>query len=98
VPRGRYFDDNWARRARSYYGHSYYGWNYPNWRRPYRPYRVGYILPRNVYWDYVPDDFYYDLYPPPRGCRYVSVDRDVLLIVVATGLVLDALVYDGDWR
>ena len=93
VPRGRYFDDGYARIARGYFGHSYYWWNAPGWRRPYRPYRVGYALPRTIYWDYLPYDFYYRLPRAPHGCRYVAVDRDIVLIVIATGLVLDALLY-----
>jgi hypothetical protein len=95
---GRYFNDYYARNARSYFGHPYFWWDYPNWRRPYRPYRVGYILPAYVYWDDLPYDYYGYMPPPPYGCRYVAVDRDVLLIVVASGLILDALIYDGDWR
>jgi Ni/Co efflux regulator RcnB len=51
-----------------------------------------------VYWDDLPYDYYGYMPPPPYGCRYVAVDRDVLLIVVASGLILDALIYDGDWR
>ena len=95
---GRYFNDYYARSARSYYGHAYYWWDYPSWQRPYRPYRVGFALPAFVYWDDLPYDFYGYLPPPPYGCRYVAVDRDVLLIVISSGLILDALLYDGDWR
>lgn len=37
-----------------------------------------------------PYDLHYQLPPAPYGCRYILVDGDILLIG-ATGLVLDAL-------
>ena len=93
IPRGGYFDFGYARIFGSYYGWNYRWWNYPGWNRPYRRYIVGGYLPDYLFWDPIPYDLYYDLPPAPYGCRYVMVDRDVLLVVVATGLILDALVY-----
>ncbi|HRE45690.1 MAG TPA: RcnB family protein, partial [Terricaulis sp.] len=58
-----------------------------------RVWGVGYALPHHLYWEPVPYDLYYRLPPAPYGCRYVMVDRDILLVVVATGVILDALMY-----
>jgi Ni/Co efflux regulator RcnB len=90
---GYYFDDGYAFILRGFFGHNYYWWNYPNWRRPHRAYYVGYPFPDYLYWEEVPYELYYRLPPAPYGCRYVMVDRDVLLISLATGIILDALVY-----
>lgn len=90
VPYGRYFDNSYARIVGGYYGGNYRWWSYPSWRRPYRPYAVGYVLPAYIDWYPVPYDLYYQLPPAPYGCRYILVDGDILLIG-ATGLVLDAL-------
>jgi len=40
----------------------------------------------------VPYDVYYYLPPPPYGCDYVMVGRDVLLISLASYLIIDALI------
>ncbi len=93
MPHGRYFDDGYVRIFHGYYGYRYRPWGYSNWHRPYRRWSVGLILPSYLYWDPLPYDLYYQLPPAPYGCRYVLVDRDVLLIVISTGLILDALVY-----
>jgi hypothetical protein len=93
VRRGHYFDHGYARIVYVFFGHNYYWWSYDGWSRPYRDYRVGYYLPEWVYWRSVPYDLYYRLPPAPYGCRYIMVDRDILLIVVSSGLVLDALIY-----
>jgi hypothetical protein len=90
VPYGRYFDNSYARIVGGYYGGNYRWWSYPSWRRPYRPYAVGYVLPAYIDWYPVPYDLHYQLPPAPYGCRYILVDGDILLIG-ATGLVLDAL-------
>jgi len=42
---------------------------------------------------YYVDYRHYRLPPPPYGHRWVRVDRDVVLVAIATGLVLDVL-YD----
>lgn len=93
VRHGAYFDHGHARLVGGFYGRDYYGWSQPYGRRPHRAYTVGYVLPRQVYWRAVPTGLYDRLPPTPYGCRYVLVDRDVLLIVASTGLVLDALMY-----
>jgi hypothetical protein len=93
VPHGRYFDGGYTRIVIGFYGSNYRYWNYPGWHRPHRSYAVGYYLPDYVNWYPVPYDLYYQLPPAPYGCRYVMVDRDILLIVIETGLILDAMVY-----
>ena len=90
VPYGRYFDNSYARIVGGYYGGNYRWWSYPSWRRPYRPYAVGYVLPTYIDWYPVPYDLHYQLPSAPYGYRYILVDGDILLIG-ATGLVLDAL-------
>ena len=70
-------------RARSYRepaGHYHY------WRRDDRL-PGAYYAPRYFVHDY----HAYHLRPPPRGCHWVRVDRDALLVAVATGVVLDAV-------
>jgi hypothetical protein len=93
VPRGGYFDNGYARIVGSYYHRNYRWWSYGGWDRPYRPWRVGYIWPSYLFWEPVPYDLYYELPPAPYGCRYVYYDGDILLIALATGIVLDALMY-----
>jgi hypothetical protein len=93
VRRGYYFDRGYVTIVHGYFGWNYHWWGYDGWRRPYRPWRVGYYLPYDIYWEPLPWDLYYRLPPAPYGCRYVMVDRDILLIVVETGLILDALMY-----
>lgn len=93
VRHGYYFDDGYRSIVRLFFGSDYYWWSYPNWRRPYRPWRVGYYLPDSIWWEPVPYDLYWRLPPAPYGCRYIMVDRDILLISVVDGLILDALLY-----
>lgn len=93
VRHSHYFDRGYAVIVGGFYGHNYYWWGYDGWRRPYRRWAVGYYLPDYIYWEPIPYDLYYRLPPAPYGCRYVLVDRDILLIVVSTGLILDALLY-----
>lgn len=62
----------------------------------YRPYRwvSGHYLPRPYYAPvYYVDYRPYRLPPPPHGHHWVRVDRDVLLVALATGLIVDT-VYD----
>ncbi|MGE3143378.1 MAG: hypothetical protein AB7L65_08660 [Hyphomonadaceae bacterium] len=92
IPHGGFFNRDYAYRLSNYWGGSYYWWSYPNWRRPYRRYTVGYILPSFLYWEPVPYEIYGYLPPPPYGCDYVMVDRDVLLISLTSMLVIDALI------
>jgi Ni/Co efflux regulator RcnB len=54
---------------------------------------VGYYLPDDIWWEPLPYDLYYRLPPAPYGCRYVMVDRDILIVAIASGIVLDALMY-----
>ena len=90
---GYYFDRGYSLIFSGFFGHNYYWYGYDGWRRPYRDWRVGYILPYDIYWEEIPYDLYYRLPPAPYGCRYILVGRDILLIVVSSGLVLDAMYY-----
>ncbi len=68
---------------------------YAGWR-PYppghvRPWRVGYLLPREVVYYELPPELIVRLAPPPRGHRHVRVDNDILTIAIATGLIIDAI-------
>lgn len=66
---------------------------YPPGYRHYR-WRVGHTLPPAYYGrPYYVDYRHYHLPPPPYGHRWVRVDKDVVLVAIATGLVLDVL-YD----
>lgn len=67
---------------------------YPSGYR-YQRWNVGHRLPPPFYGRpaYYVDYNAYHLPPPPYGHRWVRVDRDVVLVAVATGLVLDVL-YD----
>mgnify|MGYP005751339645 CR=1 FL=1 len=66
---------------------------YPPGYRAYR-WRVGHTLPPAYYGrPYYVDYRHYHLPPPPYGHRWVRVDKDVVLVAIATGLVLDVL-YD----
>lgn len=79
-----------------------HGWNGHRWRAPsryyyprgysYRSWTIGYRLP-NVYYapSYYIDWRYYGLASPPWGCHWVRIDRDVLLVDIATGEVVDIL-------
>lgn len=59
-------------------GYGYYGW------------RVGHRLPPPLYArHYYVDYRYYRLPPPPYGHVWVRVDRDVVLVALGTGLILD---------
>jgi len=50
----------------------------------------GDILPEGG-WVYVPDDIVVHLTPPPRGARYVRMDKDVYLITEGTRKVIEAI-------
>lgn len=65
---------------------------YPrDWRPSYR-WQVGYRLPPSYYArDYYIDYRMYDLPPPPYGYHWVRVDRDIVLVALATGLIRDIL-------
>ncbi len=51
----------------------------------------GHYLPRAYRHYYVQDPYFYGLRPAPYGYRWVYVDDDLLLVSIATGLILDAL-------
>lgn len=64
---------------------------YPSGYRGYR-WQVGHRLPPAYYGrPYYVDYRHYRLPPPPYGYHWVRVDRDVVLVAVATGLILDVL-------
>lgn len=55
-----------------------------------KKYRVGGKLPSGVRYESLPASIVSQLHPP-RGYRYVQVDRDVLLIGEATKHIIDAV-------
>lgn len=64
---------------------------YPPGYRQYH-WRVGHRLPHGYYGrPYYVDYNYYRLPPPPYGYGWVRVDRDVVLVALATGLIIDVL-------
>ena len=64
---------------------------YPRGYRAYQ-WRVGHRLPSSYYhYDYYVDYNAYRLPPPPYGYHWVRVDRDVVLVSIATGLIRDIL-------
>ena len=66
---------------------------YPSGHR-YVRWSVGHRMPPAYYGrPYYVDYHAYRLPPPPYGYRWVRSDRDVVLVALATGLVLDVL-YD----
>lgn len=93
---GYFFDYGYARIISRYYGRDYYWWSYDGWHRPHRPWRVGYVIPAWLWWEPLPWDLYYMLPPAPYGCRYIYADGDILLIAIASGVIIDALLY-GDY-
>lgn len=56
-----------------------------------KKYRVGYILPPDIYYVPVPSDLLVRLEPAPYGYQYVQVDKDILLISEASKKVIDAV-------
>jgi Ni/Co efflux regulator RcnB len=84
--RDRRFDDRYRGRYRlgEYYRPS--GYYHHNWRRGERLPRAYYSRPYVLY-----DYHRYGFRAPPRGHCWVRVDRDAVLAVIATGLVLDVL-------
>lgn len=64
---------------------------YPRGYRSYH-WRAGHRLPPSYYHrHYYVDYRYYRLPPPPYGYHWVRVDRDVVLVALATGVILDAI-------
>ncbi len=64
---------------------------YPYGYRPYQ-WRVGHRLPASYYHsNYYVDYRAYQLPPPPYGYYWVRVDRDVVLVAAASGLIRDIL-------
>ncbi len=90
----RYRDSRWS----GYHWSSQYRYRapsryiYPSGYRPYQ-WQVGYRLPYNYYNSsyYYVDYRAYRLPPPPYGYHWVRVDRDVVLVSLASGLIRDVL-------
>ncbi len=97
IRHGYYFDHGYARILSRFYRRDYYWWSYDGWRRPHRDWRVGYVIPAWLWWEPLPWDLYYQLPPAPYGCRYIYADGDILLIAIASGIILDALLYDSGY-
>jgi len=53
--------------------------------------KYGHPLPRDVVFYDLPRQLVLELPAPPDGTRYVRVASDILLIVVGTGMVVDAI-------
>lgn len=90
---GRRFDGYAYRpyfRERAFYGRPYYRYDYFDgpWSRPYV---IGRPLPPRLGYRRI-DAGYYGLPPCPRGHYYADVGGDILLISLATGLIVDALI------
>ena len=86
--------DDWRRDDRRYWQHRYHAGRYAPPRGYYhRRWVRGERLPRAYYGrPYIVYGYRsYDLYDPPRGCRWVRVRNDVFLTALATGVVLDAV-------
>lgn len=89
----RHADGRWS----GYYWQPQYRYRAPVryvYPRGYAPYqwRVGHRLPRHYYdRHYYVDYRAYRLPPPPYGYHWVRVDRDVVLVALATGLIRDVL-------
>lgn len=56
-----------------------------------KAWRLGERLPPDVAWYEVQDWDRFGLPAPPDGSRYIMIDKDILLVAIATGLVLDYL-------
>lgn len=82
-PSRRYYASRTYRPAHAYVaprGHRYARWN------------VGHRMPPPFYArPYYIDPLAYQLRMPPRGYRWVRVDRDVYMVSVASGLIADVL-------
>ncbi|MDX2238420.1 MAG: hypothetical protein NW203_12735 [Hyphomonadaceae bacterium] len=96
IPHGRYFHRDHGYYAWSYWGRPYRWYGDYHWRDWRRPWRVGYPFPRRYHYQDVPYGFYGYLPPPPRGCRYVYYNGDILLIAIASLIVIDAILQVDD--
>lgn len=97
-------DKHHKKPGRHYSDHRYAGRNHHNdnkrYHRPYpkryhyhphhRRWSIGRPLPRGVVYHHVYHNHHH-LRPAPRGYRYVSVDGDILLMSIATGLIINAV-------
>jgi Ni/Co efflux regulator RcnB len=88
---GDYFGDR-HRRAYS----AYYGRRCDTWHDGHRrPYRVGQRYDRSWGWSSPSNDLIRHLGPAPQGYGYTRYNDDVLLVALASGLIVDALVASG---
>ncbi|HET8745572.1 MAG TPA: RcnB family protein [Ramlibacter sp.] len=72
-----------------------YTYNHPTYRAPaHRFYRGGYLpAPYRTHTYYVNDwHAYPGLYAPPYGQQWVNIDGEFLLVALATGLIVNALI------
>lgn len=63
----------------------------PGYRPGYNAWRRGAYLPDYYSTNVINDYDHYRLRPPPRGYHWVRVNRDFLLVAVATGLIFDII-------
>lgn len=89
------FGDYFGDRHRQAYS-NYYGRRCDTWTNDHRrPYRVGGYYDRNWGWSSPSSDLIRHLGPAPRGYGYTRYNDDVLLVALASGLIVDALVASG---
>lgn len=56
-----------------------------------KKWKIGSPLPREVIYYDLPPAVVVQIGPPPAGHRYVRVARDILLIAIGTGMIVDAI-------
>jgi Ni/Co efflux regulator RcnB len=97
-------DDDWKHnwRHQQWRSHWYHGWSGSRYRAPvrysyphgygYYRWSIGYRLPAPfLIASYYVDYDHYGLAPPPYGCRWLRVDRDLLLVELVSGEIVDVL-------
>lgn len=91
---GRRYDNNDHRSEYRHYGNSYRdNGRHTGWYKQShaKPYRIGRPLPHYVRCEPVSYRTLRHLRPAPHGTRYVQVDRDILLISIASRNVLGSI-------
>ena len=101
VRRGEYFGDQHRVIVHEYYGEQFRAGRCPpglakkhNGCMPpgqAKKWTIGRPLPRDVIFYDVPRELVVQIGSPPAGYRYARVATDILLIVVGTGMVIDAI-------
>ena len=97
----RHFEDRHHAMVRDYYAEQYRGGRCPPGLAKKhngcmlpgqaRKWEFGRPLPRDVIYYEVPHQLVVQIGVPPAGYRYVRVASDILMIVIGTGMVIDAI-------